>query len=313
MTPTYDKTTGLATFNTTHLSYYLVGYTAAWTNPLTDVASTDWFYDAVKYVNQNSLMSGTTATAFEPNATMTRAMLVTVLYRMEGTPAITGTNSFTDVEDGQWYTDAVIWASANGIVGGYGGGIFGTNDAITREQLAAILYNYAKYKNYDVTKTTDLTAYTDITSVDSWAINAMQWAVSLGLITGTTDTTLDPIGSASRAQVATILMRFIESSDEMSAGGKVLFALTPESVELVRLQNGTTGEINNITDTDSIAEILDTLNGFRYASSKELEGDAGGWNFSVQVFTNGASQAERIYVMDCHAPAAACAATWFAG
>jgi hypothetical protein len=211
MTATYDKTTGLATFTTTHLSYYLVGYTAAWTNPFSDVKSTDWFYDAVKYVSQNSLMSGTSTTAFEPNANMTRAMLVTVLYRMDGKPAVTGTNSFTDVKSGEWYTDAIIWASENKIVGGYGGGLFGTNDSVTREQLATILMNYAKYKGYDTTKTTEINTYTDASDIDSWATAAIKWSVVEGLITGTTSTTLSPTGTASRAQVATILQRFSEN------------------------------------------------------------------------------------------------------
>jgi hypothetical protein len=210
MTCTYDSTTGLATFTTTHLSYYVVGY-EAWTNPFADVASSDWFYGAVKYVNQNSLMSGTLAAAFEPNVTMTRAMLVTVLYRLEGEPAVTGGSSFTDVQDGQWYTNAVIWADANGVVTGYGGGLFGTNDSVTREQMAVILYNYAQYKDYDVTKTAELLSYTDASFVDSWALPAMQWANAEGLITGMTATTLSPTGSATRAQVATILMRLVEN------------------------------------------------------------------------------------------------------
>jgi hypothetical protein len=212
ITATYDKTTGLATFTTTHLSYYLVGYSATWTNPFTDIAESDWFYDAVKYAAQSELMSGTTPTTFEPNANMTRAMLVTVLYRLDGAPTVTGTNAFTDVKDGEWYTDAAVWASANGIVGGYGGGLFGTNDAITREQLATILMNYAKYKGYDVTKTADLTAYTDASGISSWAAAGMTWAAAEGLVTGTTTTALSPTGTATRAQVATILMRFFQLS-----------------------------------------------------------------------------------------------------
>jgi hypothetical protein len=142
---------------------------------------------------------------------MTRAMLVTVLYRLEGKPSVTGTCDFTDVKSGEWYTDAVIWASANKIVGGYGDGHFGTDDSVTREQLAVILMNYAKYKGYDVMKTADLTVYSDAASINSWATDAMKRAVTKGLVTGTTKTTLSPTGTASRAQVATILMRFIEN------------------------------------------------------------------------------------------------------
>jgi hypothetical protein len=210
MTASYDKTTGLATFTTTHLSKYLVKYDA-WTNPYGDVKSADWFFGAVKFISQNSLMSGTTAASFEPNAGMTRAMLVTVLYRMEGKPAVTGTNSFYDVQSGQWYTDAVIWASANKIISGYGNGLFGTNDSVTREQLATTLYNYAKYKGNDVTKTADLGAYTDASSVSTWAGTGMKWAVSESLVTGTSATTISPTGNASRAQVAMTLMRFVEN------------------------------------------------------------------------------------------------------
>ena len=206
---TYDKTTGMATFKTPHLSYYAVGYDK-WDNPFTDIKQDDWFFGAVKYVSQKSLMSGTSSTSFEPDSNMTRAMLVTVLYRMEGKPAVSGTNSFTDVLSGQWYTDAVIWASTNKIVGGYGHGLFGTDDNVTREQMATILMNYAKYKKYDVTKTVSLTAYTDASSIDTWAVDALKWANAEGLISGTTATTLEPSATATRAQVATILMRFVE-------------------------------------------------------------------------------------------------------
>jgi hypothetical protein len=209
MTCTYDKETGLATFTTDHLSYYLVGYDA-WTNPFGDVKSTDWFYNAVRYVSQNTLMSGSSATAFEPKTDMTRAMLVTVLYRLEGKPAVTAKNSFSDVKNGEWYTEAVIWADANGIAGGYGGGLFGTEDSVTREQLAAILMNYAKYKGYDVTKTVDLSTYTDASKISGWALSAVKWANADGLLTGRTTTTIAPSVSGSRAEVAEILMRFVE-------------------------------------------------------------------------------------------------------
>ncbi len=209
----YDAKTGLATFTTTHLSYYLVGYDA-WTNPFSDVKDTDWFYDAVKYALQNELFAGTSASAFSPNVSMTRAMLVTVLHRLDGKPAVAAANSFSDVAAGQWYTDAVVWANTNDIVSGYGNGRFGTNDPITREQMAAILYRYAEYKGYDVAKAAELTKFTDAASVSPWADSAMKWAVAEGLISGMTDTTLAPVGSATRAQVASILMRFAENVTE---------------------------------------------------------------------------------------------------
>jgi len=199
-----------AEVDTTHLSTFLVTHTKS-TN-FTDVKSGVWFYDAVKYAVQKELFNGTSATTFAPNDNMTRAMLVTALYRLEGKPAVTGANSFTDVQSGQWYTDAVTWASANKIVSGYGGGLFGTNDNITREQMTAILYRYAQYKSYGVTKTADLRDYTDASNIGAWATDAMKWANAAGLITGTTATKLSPTGNATRAQAATILMRFSENT-----------------------------------------------------------------------------------------------------
>ncbi|SBW04877.1 exported hypothetical protein [uncultured Eubacteriales bacterium] len=210
MACTYNKNTGLATFTTTHLSTYVVGYDA-WTNSFADVRSGAWYYDAVKYAVQNGLFTGTTTTTFGPETDMSRAMLVTVLYRLEGKPAVTAGATFTDVENGQWYTDAVRWANATGIITGYDSGMFGTNDSVTREQLAAILYRYADYKGYDTTGADDLSAYSDASGVSPYARSAMEWAVDAGLITGITTGGLLPGDSASRAQVATILMRFVEN------------------------------------------------------------------------------------------------------
>jgi hypothetical protein len=210
MACTYDKATGLATFATSHLSNYVVGYDA-WQNPFTDVKTGDWFYDAVRYAVEKELFNGTSETTFAPNADMTRAMLVTVLHRLEGRPAVTGTNSFSDVKSGEWYTDAVIWATANGIVGGYGNDLFGTDDPITREQMATMLLRYAEYKKYDTAKANDLAVFTDANGIASYALDAMKWANAEGLITGRTATTLAPTGTATRAEVATILMRFAEN------------------------------------------------------------------------------------------------------
>ena len=178
--------------------------------PFTDVASGEWYYEAVQYVYDNELMNGMSATTFEPNSTTTRGMIVTMLYRLENEPTAASAG-FTDVAAGQWYTDAVNWAAANNIVNGYGDSQFGPTDTITREQMAAILYRYAQYKGYDVTASADLSAYTDAASVSSYAVSAMQWAVGEGLINGVTNTTLVPGGSATRAQVAAILMRFCEN------------------------------------------------------------------------------------------------------
>lgn len=179
--------------------------------PFLDVCSGDWFYDAVRYVVANGFMNGTSSTLFASNGTMTRAMLVTILYRMEKSPKVTGENPFTDVKAGQWYTDAVIWANAKGIVEGYGGGKFGPMDTLTREQFAAMLQRYARYKDYNVGKTADLSGYADAKQISPWAKAAMQWANAEGLITGRSETTLVPKGSATRAETATILMRFQET------------------------------------------------------------------------------------------------------
>ena len=141
---------------------------------------------------------------------MTRAMLVTVLYRYEGSPDVMAENKFSDVATGQWYTDAIIWASESKIVEGYGDGIFGTNDSITREQVATMLKRYADWKKLGTSKTIELTSYTDAPQISSWALDAMKWANAEGLMTGRTDTTLVPNGNASRAEVATLFMRFIE-------------------------------------------------------------------------------------------------------
>ena len=173
----------------------------------TDVRATDWYHSAVDYVSLRGLMGSVGGDRFDPNGTMTRAMLVTVLYRLTGSPAVTGKNVFSDVKDGQWYTDAVIWANENDIVGGYGNGKFGTNDSVTREQIATIMCRYAKQQGVDVAKTCSLAHFTDAAQVSSWADSAMRWANSIGLMTGRTATTLAPQGTATRAEVATVLMR----------------------------------------------------------------------------------------------------------
>ena len=204
----YDASSGCVIFETSHFSTFAIVCDAV---DFDDVSISDWYYDAVAFAVTNGLFSGTSTTMFSPDADMTRAMLVTVLYRLEGEPTVTGGSAFDDVTDGQWYTDAVIWAGDSGIVSGYGSGLFGTNDSVTREQMAVILYNYAAYKGYDVTATSDFAAFNDADDISSWAETAMSWANGEGLITGVTDTTLDPAGGATRAQVATILMRFVQS------------------------------------------------------------------------------------------------------
>ena len=181
-------------------------------NPFVDVNDGDWFFDSVAYAVKNGLFKGTSDTTFAPNSNMTRAMFVTVLYRMAGEPdASKYDNPFEDVKDGMWYTDAVCWAAANGIVKGVSDKAFAPNADVTREQAAAFMQRYASFQKYDVSAKNDLSAFTDAASISSWAKADMQWAVGAGLINGMTKTTIAPQGTATRAQVATILMRFCES------------------------------------------------------------------------------------------------------
>lgn len=189
------------------------GVTAIAHFPFTDVVAGTWYYGAAAYAYNNGLFAGMTPTTFAPNATMTRAMLVSVLWRLAGAPAPKAPNTFVDVPDGAWYTDAVTWAAENGVVSGIGGSRFDPSGFVTREQTAEILYNYAHSKGYDVSARADLTAFPDAGSVSGWAEEALSWANAAGLINGTVrdgQTILDPQGSASRAQVAMILMNYVE-------------------------------------------------------------------------------------------------------
>lgn len=189
------------------------GVTAIARFPFTDVVAGTWYYGAAVYAYNNGLFAGMTPTTFAPNATMTRAMLVSVLWRLAGAPAPKAPNTFVDVPDGAWYTDAVTWAAENGVVSGIGGSRFDPSGFVTREQTAEILYNYAHSKGYDVSARADLTAFPDAGSVSGWAEEALSWANAAGLINGTVrdgQTLLDPQGSASRAQVAMILMNYVE-------------------------------------------------------------------------------------------------------
>ena len=178
--------------------------------PFGDIASSAWYAEAVRYVYENGMMNGTSASTFSPNATTNRAMIVTILYRLENEPAASA-SGFTDVAAGSYYADAVAWAAANGIVNGVSETSFAPNAPVTREQLAAILYRYAQLKGYDVTASGSLNGYADASQTSSYAVAAMQWANAEGLISGISSTALDPQGSATRAQVATILMRFCEN------------------------------------------------------------------------------------------------------
>lgn len=178
--------------------------------PFTDVSTSDWFYSDVMFVYENGLFSGTDSRSFSPNASMTRAMLVTVLYRLEGEPVGTGSSSFSDVRSGSYYEKAVAWAAANGIVTGTGSTSFSPDAKVTREQLAAILYRYAQYKKLDTDAGAKLDSFSDAGNVSGYASEALSWAVSEGLINGASGR-LMPKGDATRAQVAAILHRFVEN------------------------------------------------------------------------------------------------------
>ena len=178
--------------------------------PFLDVNEGDWFYDAVAYAYENGLMDGVGGNRFAPNSATTRAQLVTILYRMEGQPVVSGDLPFTDVEAGTWYTNAVVWAAQNGIVNGVGDDTFAPGNDLTREQLVTILYRYAESKGYDVSASADLAGYPDGEEIQAYAREAMAWAVAENIIQGMEDDTLKPAGNASRAQIATILMRFCE-------------------------------------------------------------------------------------------------------
>ena len=176
------------------------------TLPFIDVHPGDWFYDPVCYVYSQGLMTGTSATTFEPNTHLSRAMLVAVLHRLEGSPQASA-GDFTDVADGDWYAQAVNWAASVGVVNGFDDGSFQPNTAITREQLAAILCNYAQYKGFDTSTSGSLSTFTDAASVSDWAKESVEWAVGSGLLGGYEDNTLRPQGTTTRAEVASVLQR----------------------------------------------------------------------------------------------------------
>lgn len=178
--------------------------------PFNDVSESEWFYEAVKYVYDKGMMNGVSDTSFAPYSNLTRGMIAQVLYNLEGKPAVSG-SAYTDVAADQWYNDAVNWAAQKGIVTGYGDSTFGPMDNITREQMAAILYRYAQYKGYDVSVKGDLTAFTDGNTVSDWAKDAMSWAVGTALFNGKGDGILDPTTTATRAEVAKILMTYCEN------------------------------------------------------------------------------------------------------
>ncbi|MDR1329169.1 MAG: S-layer homology domain-containing protein, partial [Oscillospiraceae bacterium] len=216
----YDAATGKITFATTHFSKFLI---SEWINPFTDIAKGEWYYKAARYAYSNALITGTTDTTFAPQATLTRAMLATILYRntvgggVHTAPPPPET-PVPDVVSNQWYTPAIAWASSNGLITGVGNNKFAPNDPITREQFATLLYRYTQWSDAGngtprAASPTDanLSAYTDVANISDWAQEAMAWVVSTGLITGRTETTLAPEISATRAEAAMLLQRCLET------------------------------------------------------------------------------------------------------
>ena len=186
-------------------------------HPFSDVVPGSWYEQGVIYAYENGLMVGTSQTEFSPNADTTRAMIVTILYRLEGSPDVDSTASFADVPADEWYSDAVAWAAQKNIVNGYGNGKFGPQDSITRQQLAAILYRYTAYKGAFVSASGWASYFPDVGNVSAWAVAAMQWAVKEKYITGSMvngQVFLLPEASASRAQIATILTRYLCNNDK---------------------------------------------------------------------------------------------------
>ena len=183
--------------------------------PFTDVNSDDWFLAAVQYVYENDRMAGTSSTTFQPEVNLTRAMAAQVLYNLEGQPAVTGDTTFTDAAAaGEWAVKAITWAEQTGVVAGIGDGLFDPTANVTREEFAQMMYNYASYKEYDLTLEGDLSQFEDASAISSWAETAMSWANGSGLINGHDDGTIDPQGTTTRAQAASILMNFDQNVAE---------------------------------------------------------------------------------------------------
>lgn len=179
-----------------------------------DVDETQWFYDSVKFVNYLGLMSGVSEKEFAPQSNLTRGMLVTILYRLSDEPEC-GEPEFRDVKSDAWYSKGIAWAAENAIVNGVGDGMFAPDTNITREQIAVIMYNFSKFHEIDVSEKAEKLGYSDVSEISEWANDAMEWAVGYGLISGKGDGILDPKGNATRAEIATILMRYIEKNSNL--------------------------------------------------------------------------------------------------
>lgn len=264
---------------------------AAGENPFTDVPASHWAHDDITYVYENDLMNGTDGSLFSPESTTTRAQVVTVLYRLAGQPAADWENPFWDVPASAWFHDAVTWAWENDITGGVSSTHFGAGNAVTREQLATFLYRYAQDQGYDTSARADLSGYSDAGLVSSYATEALSWANATGLITGTTATTLSPQGSATRAQVATILSRFCQ---DVIPGGYV------SPAHMIRNLEGST-----LSKKDTLVAMAEVLldDGFAPAfvagilGNIMVEGDCGRFESSAYI-SNPDAEPDYLVYMD---------------
>ena len=264
---------------------------AAGENPFTDVSASHWAHDDITYVYENDLMNGTDGSLFSPESTTTRAQVVTVLYRLAGQPAADWEHPVWAVPASAWFHDAVTWAWENDITGGVSSTHFGAGNAVTREQLAAFLYRYAQDQGYDTSARADLSGYSDAGLVSSYATEALSWANATGLITGTTGTTLSPKGSATRAQVATILSRFCQ---DVIPGGYV------SPAHMIRNLEGST-----LSKKDTLVAMAEVLldDGFAPAfvagilGNIMVEGDCGRFESSAYI-SNPDAEPDYLVYMD---------------
>ena len=226
-----------------------VAFAAVGDTGFADVNANAWYADAVRYVNENGLMSGTGGDLFSPQENTSRAMLASVLYRQAGSPAVSGQESFTDVNYNTWYTNAVLWAAENGIISGYGNGLFGTNDPVTREQIATILWRYSGSPAGGAAE-----SFADESSISAYAAEAVHWARNNDIMSGKENNTFDPLGNATRAEIAMVLMNFMAQEEETEIPAPDTDI--SETGDVLVVYYSATGS------TEAVAEaIADTLNG----------------------------------------------------
>ena len=235
-------------------SLNLTAFAAGEGTVFSDVAADAWYTDAVAYVRDNGLMGGTSDTTFEPEGTMTRSMLSATLYRLAGSPAVTGEDAFSDTEEGVWYTDAVLWASQQGLVGGYGNGLFGTNDPVTREQIAVLLWRYAGSPAAEAGAD-----FADESAISDYAVQAVDWARASGVVSGAEGNRFLPQSNATRAQVAAILRNYLtmaasEEPEPPEEGSRVLVAYFSATGNTERvaghIAEATGGDLFELTPSD---------------------------------------------------------------